>query len=79
MYAGCITFIFTNIIREGIRVQSEKLESASGEVPLAHLDGNPYTRGLSLPVNFLFSAVASFRTFRIIFRPEPIDTIPGDS
>jgi hypothetical protein len=55
-------------MREGIREQPEKSESSSGELSQAQRAGNPATKRRSLSVNFLFSAVSSFRTFRKVFR-----------
>ena len=55
-------------MREGIREQPEKSESASGKLSQARRGGNPATGRRRLTVNFLFSPVASFRTFRKVFR-----------
>ena len=55
-YVGSKQLVYNNIMREGIREQPEKQEKASGEFPLAQ------------PLNFLFSAIASFCTFWKVFR-----------
>lgn len=57
-------------MREAIREQPEKSESASGELSQTRPGGNPAVKRLAPPVNFLFSAIASFCTFRMLFPSE---------
>ncbi|NTW53723.1 MAG: hypothetical protein HGB15_02935 [Chlorobaculum sp.] len=72
------TIYITNIMREGNRQQSEKSESGSDELLRAHQGENPSMNRLAKTVNFLFSAIASFCTFWVLFRSEAHDITPND-